>query len=65
VGVIDVYVLKTPGPIFLQSFRKGDFLSKEKQVSFGDIRNTVSLLSSPPNNYFKTFRYSHYTEIKT
>jgi len=28
--------------------------SKEKEVSAGNIRNTVFLLSSSPNNYFKT-----------
>jgi len=26
-------------------------------MSVGDIRNTVGLLSPPPNNYFKTLKY--------
>jgi len=50
-------VLKRPELISLQPFLKGKFLRKEKQVLDGDIRNTVSLLSSPHNNYFKKLEY--------
>jgi len=54
---LDVSVLKPPGPVFLLSYRKGDFLSKEEQVPLGDNTNTVCLISSLPNNYFRTLKY--------
>jgi len=45
---------RTCFPIFLP---QGWCLSKEKQVPLGGNRNTVCLLSSPPNNYYKTLKY--------